>query len=118
MYLINYQGQLLGYTYEAMAIAALMKVMQEREFTGISYEKVDDNLPMLGDVCKSRGHIENLVRFYAREGYSCYYWKYIQYNRNLIPKFSQDFIERFQHVYEDMYVLELNRLLDTCLNRK
>ena len=116
MYLLFSNSQLIGYSYNAMAVKVLEELCKkQKEAFPLNVVETSDTTLLKEHVVKDPGHIENLVRWYSKNGYSFYYWKYIQYNRNAIKEFSIDFIREFHNLYEDLYIRALDRMLNELL---
>lgn len=118
MYLIFNDSKLIGYTYNKLALVTLLKINEECS-TGkliLSVKKVNDrDLPFKEGVVKSESHIENLVNWYEKRG-EWGLWKYIQYDRKFIPKFSFSFMYRFERLMFDLELKDLSLDLDSMLN--
>lgn len=120
LYLIFNQGKLFGYTYSLTALRVFndltkgssnKPVPQHMVFT---YKKVNDaNMLLVCDNLKDEKHIENLVTFYSKMGYDAYYWKYIQYNREVVSKFSYSWMYKFHRLYERYMLDDLNNDLNS-----
>ena len=118
MYLIFNEGKLIGYTYNKLALTALLKMNKDRVKGKLSLtvEEIDNkNLPFKEGVVKSESHIENLVNWYESRG-NWGLWKYIQYDRSFITKFSYSFMYKFERLMFDLEVKDLSLDLDELLN--
>lgn len=112
MYLIFNGKKLIGYSYDEIAIQAFKKLAD----FDYNIVKVEDSTPLKDGMVKTPEHINNLVSFYKKAGYEYTAWKYIQYNREVIPHFRYDFMKRFEEVYNDILVDDINSSLDELLN--
>ena len=105
MYLIFLNSQLLGYTYNKVAVIALIRVNNKFDKLPLKTVKAPDDY-LVGAV-KTSYHIDNLVKWYKNHGYNKYMWKYIVYNRGIIPEFSLRFIGEFHDtmcaIYDKYY---------------
>lgn len=118
MYLIFNDSNLIGYTYNKLALVTLLKLNKECSIgkLTLSVREVNDiNLPFKEGVVKSKSHIENLVNYYEKRG-EWGLWKYIQYDRRFIPKFSFNFMYRFERLMFDLELKDLSLDLDAVLN--
>ena len=116
MYLILLDSELLGYTYNKLAVLAFIKVNNRSKTPlNISIKRVPDNHLVKG--VKTEMHIENLVNWYSRNGYDLYLWKYISYNRKMVPKFSYSFIYNFHKIMWDLQLDDLCNNLNDELNK-
>lgn len=105
MYLIFLNSQLLGYTYNKLAVIALIRVNNRFDNLPLKIKETPDNYPVSG--VKTSYHIDNIVKWYENHGYDKYMWKYIVYNRGIIPEFSLRFIGEFHDtmcaIYDKYY---------------
>lgn len=118
MYLIFNESKLIGYTYNKLALATLLKLNKDsiKGKLSLTVKEVDDkNLPFKEGVVKSESHIENLVNWYESRG-NWGLWKYIQYDRSFITKFSYSFMYKFERLMFDLEVKDLFLDLDELLN--
>lgn len=118
MYLIFNESKLIGYTYNKLALVTLLK-MNKDSIKGkllLTVKEVDDkDLPFKEGVVKSKSHIENLVNWYESRG-DLGLWKYIQYDRSFITKFSYSFMYKSERLMFDLEVKDLSLDLDELLN--
>lgn len=118
MYLIFNESKLIGYTYNKLALVTLLK-MNKDSIKGkllLTVKEVDDkDLPFKEGIVKSESHIENLVNWYESRG-NWGFWKYIQYDRSFITKFSYSFMYKFERLMFDLEVKDLSLDLDELLN--
>lgn len=118
MYLIFNDSNLIAYTYNKLALVTLLKLNKECSINKLTLsvrEVNDTNLPFKEGVVKSKSHIENLVNYYEKRG-EWGLWKYIQYDRRFIPKFSFNFMYRFERLMFDLELKDLSLDLDAVLN--
>ena len=81
----------------------------------LTVKEVDDkNLPFKEGIVKSKSHIENLVNWYESRG-DWGLWKYIQYDRSFITKFSYSFMYKFERLMFDLELKDLSLDLDELL---
>ena len=114
MYLIFNGKKLIGYSYDDVAIKAFKKLAD----FDYNIARVEDSTPFRNGVVKTPEHIKNLVAFYKKLGYEYTAWKYIQYNRQVIPHFRYDFMEKFEETYNDILIDDINSSLDELLDSK
>ena len=114
MYLIFNGKRLIGYSYDEVAIQAFKKLAD----FDYNIAKVEDSIPFKNGVVKTPEHIKNLVAFYKKLGYEYTAWKYIQYNRQVIPHFRYDFMEKFEETYNDILIDDIESSLDDLMNSK
>lgn len=116
MYLILSNSELLGYTYNKLAVIAFMRLVNKSKTPlDITIKKTSDSYPIKG--IKTKEHLENLVNWYRRNGHDYYLWKYISYNRNIIPKFSYSFMGNFHKIMWDLQLDDLCNSLNEELNK-
>lgn len=118
MYLIFNEGKLIGYTYNKLALTTLLKMNKDsvKGKLSLTVKEIDNkNLPFKEGVVKSESHIENLVNWYESRG-NWGLWKYIQYDRSFITKFSCSFMYKFERLMFDLEVKDLSLDLDELLN--
>lgn len=118
MYLIFNEGKLIGYTYNKLALTTLLKMNKDsvKGKLSLTVKEIDNkNLPFKEGVVKSESHIENLVNWYESRG-NWGLWKYIQYDRSFITKFSYSFMYKFERLMFDLEVKDLSLDLDELLN--
>lgn len=118
IYLINSQYGLLGYTYDEIAVKALLS-MSVNNFNleviikDINHDVLPENMSI-----KTKDHLKNLSTFYKNLGYEFYNWKLIQFNRTLVPTFDYSFYKKFQEVYADILMLDIYKSIDDILKNK
>ena len=107
MYLIFKENQLLGYTYEKLALAAFMKVCKEHN-EKVSFKECPEDVLMKKGVVKSQEHIRNLVTWYSKQPAStCWYHHYIRMNTKLLQNISWEFRREVHKAYSDLYMKDL-----------
>lgn len=116
LFLIYLNDDLFAYSYNDDAVVTLLRVTEGQ--LALRVETVTtDNIPLKKEIIKSKEHIENLVTWYRINGYQWYKWKYVQYNRNLIPHFSLSFMEKFHNTMKKVELQTLSEALDNLLNK-
>ena len=121
MFLIFKDSQLLGYTYEKLALAAFMKVCKNHGTT-VTYRVVSDETPQKIPLVMTRDHIENLVTWYSRQPeHTCWYHHYIRLNTKLITAISMEFRREVHKEYYDLFLKDLTEdiadLMDEALHK-
>lgn len=117
MYLIFLDNQLIGYTYEMLALKAFFKVCHEKGIYPF-YRNVEENI-ILRDRPNvlSKEHIQNLVTWYSRQPeHTCYYHHYIRMNTHLIPEIDWDFRKALHKAYYELYMESLTENLNDLLD--
>lgn len=116
MYLIIKDQQLLGYTYEKLALAAFMQVCKKHGVE-ITYKECSDDLPMKNKLVKTREHIKNLVDWYSRQpDHTCFYHHYVRLNTNVITTISLEFKRELHKAYYELFLKDLTENLCDCLD--
>lgn len=114
LYLIIYNGTLLGYTWYEEAVLAFLSCMP-----GSTYKAVDAT--KLGNKVRSKEHFENLVKFYRlKQGRKNVSYKYIEFNKDVVSyvHVAYEFHEKFERNYQNILVNRLNKELDDLLIQK
>lgn len=115
MYLITLNNQLLGYTYNKIALAAFLQVCREQSIYP-TYKECSDALPTKEGFVKTKEHIENLVNWYSRQpNNTIYYHHYIRLNTNLITSISYEFREKLHEKYYKLFMTSLIEDLNSLL---
>jgi hypothetical protein len=112
MYLIIKDNQLLGYTYEKLALAAFMQVCKRHGVT-VSYKECPEDVLMKKGIVKTKEHIEHLVTWYSQQPeHTIWYHHYIRLNTNLIPQISWEFRKEVHKAYYELFLKDLTE--DLC----
>lgn len=118
IYLINSQYGLLGYTYDEIAVKALLSMSVNNFNLEVIIKDINHDVLPENTSIKTKKHLENLSTFYKNLGYEFYTWKLIQFNRSLIPTFDYSFYKKFQEVYADILMLDIYKSIDDILKNK
>lgn len=118
IYLINSQYGLLGYTYDKIAVKALLSMTINSFELEVIVKDIDQDILPANVSIKTKKHLENLSAYYKNLGYEFYSWKLIQFNREIIPTFKYTFYKKFQEVYSDILMLDIYKSIDDIMNNK